>query len=188
MGGGLAWDAAPREWYHGRRLSMKIPLVSAAALFLFGCAQRPPHDSQPMPGVDLARYMGRWYEIVRYTQRFERGCRDVTADYALRPDGRVAVLNSCRKGEPPKVKTARAVGWSVDATNSRLRVRFFWPFTGDYWIVGLDPEYRWAMVGSPRKDYFWLLAREPKLDAGLEASLFEQARRLGYDPARFERP
>ncbi|MFA5138303.1 MAG: lipocalin family protein [Elusimicrobiota bacterium] len=164
-------------------------LLAAVAVLLSGaCAHRPPLDSQPMPQVDLARYMGRWYEIVRYTHYFERGCRDVTADYGLRPDGRVDVINICRKGEALKVKTARAIGWSTHPSNSRLKVRFFWPFTGDYWIVGLDTQYRWAMIGSPHKDYFWLLAREPKLDAALEAQIFDQARRLGYDPARFERP
>lgn len=167
---------------------MKRQLAFAAALLLSACAHRLPLDSQPMPQVDLSRYMGRWHEIARYTQFFERGCRDVTADYALRPDGKVDVANTCRKGEPPKVKTARAVGWSADPSNSRLKVRFSWPFAGDYWIIGLDPQYRWAMVGSPRKDCFWLLAREPKLDAAIENQLFEQARRLGYDPARFERP
>ncbi len=160
----------------------------AAGLLLAGCTHQPLGGAQPMPEVDLARYMGRWHEIVRYPQYFERGCRDVTADYSLRPDGRVDVLNTCRKGEPAVVKTARAVGWSVEPSNSRLKVRFFWPFSGDYWVVGLDPGYRWAMVGSPQRDYFWILAREPRLEPGLEQALFEKARGLGYDPARFERP
>lgn len=164
----------------------RIPAL--AVLLCAACAHRPPVDSQPMPQVDLSRYMGRWHEIARYTHSFEKGCRDVTADYSLRPDGKVGVVNTCVKGEPPKTKVARATGWSAHPTNSRLKVVFFWPFRGDYWIVGLDPDYRWAMVGSPRKDYFWLLAREPKLDPELEKKLFEQARALGYDPARFERP
>ena len=73
-------------------------------------------------------------------------------------------------------------------TNSRLKVRFAWPFSGDYWIVGLDPRYGWVMVGSPRKDFFWILSRTPRLEPSLESELFERARRLGYDPARFERP
>lgn len=163
-------------------------ILAVATLLLSACAHRPAIDSQPMPQVDLARYMGRWHEIVRYPHRFERGCREVTADYALRPDGRLDVLNSCRKGEPPALKTARATGWSVHPSASRLKVRFFWPFSGDYWIVGLDPDYRWVMVGSPRKDYFWILARQPTLPPALEQELFERARALGYAPARFERP
>ncbi|MCX5789243.1 MAG: lipocalin family protein [Elusimicrobia bacterium] len=167
-------------------LGSGLAVVSA---FLCGaCATHPVFDSQPMPQVDLSRYMGRWHEIVRYPHSFERGCRNVTADYALLPGGKVAVLNACEKGTPPKAKTASAKAWSIHPTNSRLKVCFFWPFKGDYWIVGLDPEYRWAMVGSPRKDYFWILSRSPRLDPALEATLFEEARRLGYDPAGFERP
>ena len=144
-------------------------------------------DSQPMPQVDLSRYMGRWHEAARYPNRFERGCRNAIADYSLRPDGAVAVLNSCERGAPPRTTSACGKAWSVHPTNSRLKVRFFWPFTGDYWIVALDPEYRWVMVGSPRKDYFWILSRSPKLAPELQARLFEEARRLGYDPARFDR-
>jgi len=163
-------------------------LACAAALLGVACATRPTLDSQPMPQVDLARYMGRWHEIARYTHHFERGCRNVTADYALLPDGKVSVLNACEVGTPPKRKIARAKAWSVHPTDSRLKVCFFWPFKGDYWIVGLDPQYQWAMVGSPRKDYFWLLTRSQKLEPALEAELFAAARRLGYDPDRFERP
>lgn len=151
-------------------------------------AAAAPFDSQPMPKVDLPRYMGRWYEVARYPQRFERGCHGVTADYALRPDGRVSVVNTCRKGSlSGPVKTARAVGWSVEPANSRFRVRFFWPFTAPYWVVALDPEYRWAMVGHPGRKAFWLLSRTPRLPPALEAELLGKMRELGYDPARLER-
>lgn len=148
-----------------------------------------PFDSQPMPQVDLNRYMGRWYEVARFPHRFEKDCHGVTADYALRPDGKVSVLNTCRKGAlDGPVKTAKATGWSAHPSNSRLRVRFFWPFSAAYWIVALDSEYRWAVVGHPSRKYLWLLSRTPGLPAEVDAVLVAEAARLGYDVSKLERP
>lgn len=158
---------------------MALAAVAAAAA---------PLDSQPMPQVDLTRYMGRWYEVARYPSRFERGCHGVTADYSLRPDGKVSVLNTCRKGGlAGPVKTASATAWPVAPGNSRFKVRFFWPFTAPYWVVALDPEYRWALVGHPERRYFWILSRTPRLAPDLEAGLLARMRELGYDPAKLER-
>ena len=149
---------------------------------------RVPLDSQPMPRIEVSRYMGRWYEIARYPQWFERGCHAVTADYSLRPDGSVAVVNTCRQGSVDgPVKTARAKAWPVDPGNSRFKVRFFWPFDGDYWIIMADPAYRWAVVGHPRRTSLWILSRTPALPDGVEAEILRKVAALGYDPARLER-
>ncbi len=141
----------------------------------------------PLPtarAVDLPRYMGTWYEIARYPNRFQRGCvSDVTAAYTLRPDGKVDVLNSCRAGDG-HAKSARGTAKVVDkATNAKLKVTFFWPFSGDYWIVALDPDYRWVIVGEPRRKFLWILARTPVLPPATYDEVLRHVAAAGYDPA-----
>ena len=133
--------------------------------------------------VDLKRYVGTWYEIARYPNRFQRKCTgDVTAKYALRDDGKVDVLNSCREGA--KINQAKGTGKVADPqTNSKLRVTFFWPFYGDYWILDLAPDYSYAIIGEPRRQYLWILSRSPRMDAPVYDKLLEKIRSFGYDPA-----
>jgi len=146
--------------------------------------------------VDLSRYSGRWYEIARLPNRFQEQCAgDVAATYALRPDGRVTVVNECRKRDG---STARAEGEARRADEkgpaSRLKVRFapavlsFLPFVwGDYWIVELDRDYRHALVGDPSRKYLWILSRSPEMDAASYESLAATAGRLGFEVARLVR-
>lgn len=140
--------------------------------------------------LDLARYTGRWFEIARLPHFFQRNCaRNVTAAYAREEDF-VRVVNRCEKenGEAMKVEGKAFV---VDApTNRKLEVGFFeifgWmPFTGDYWVLDFDPEYRWAIVGGEDKDLGWILARKPVLDTVTRADIDARLRALGYDPAKF---
>jgi apolipoprotein D and lipocalin family protein len=136
--------------------------------------------------VDLSRYMGTWYEIAKYPNRFQRGCDGATAEYALRPDGRVDVTNRCvEDGGGGKVRSVRGVAKVVDpATGAKLSVTFFWPFSGPYWILALGERYEYAMVGSPDREYLWILAREPELPRESYGRLLDEARRHGFDPAR----
>ena len=103
--------------------------------------------------VDLKRYLGKWFEIASYPAWFQRGCTASTAEYSLLDDGKIRVVNRCRKKSldgPLKTSTGKAV--VVDtATNAKLKVWFFWPFKGNYWIIDLDPDYRWAVVGEPKR-------------------------------------
>lgn len=157
-------------------------------LMLTGCSHAPL-DTQPMPTVDLSRYMGKWYEIARYPSRFERGCDGVTAEYTRRSDGAVDVLNTCRKGGPTgPARTAKARAWSRHPSNSRFAVSFFRPFKAPYWIVALDPDYRWALVGHPERAYLWLLSRTPVMADTDEQKALAEAARLGYDLSKLERP
>lgn len=139
-----------------------------------------------VPSVDLSRYMGRWYEIAHLPVWFQRDCTgNTTATYSLRPDGRVTVLNECRtKGG--RLKAARGVARVArkEGPNTKLKVSFFGPFEGDYWILDLDPEYRWAVVGEPRCRYLWILSREPHLEAAVFERVVDHARRQGYDTSR----
>ena len=109
----------------------------------------------------------------------------MTATYTLRPNGTVDVLNECRKANG---KVTRAHGTAKlatrDGSNSKLKVTFFWPFSGRYWVLDLDPEYRWAMVGTPDRKYLWVLSRTPKLDPEVLERLLARAHQMGYSTER----
>lgn len=152
-----------------------------------GCSHAPL-DSQPMPKVEAARYMGKWYEIARLPNRFEKGCAGVTAEYELKGDGTVSVLNTCHEKDPAgPARQAKATAWSVDPSGSRYEVSFFRPFKAPYWVIALEPEYRWAVVGHPKKKYLWILSRTPKMAEADEKAAFGAAAALGYDMGTVER-
>lgn len=142
--------------------------------------------------VALDRYIGRWYEVARLPNRFERACAgDVTATYALLPQGRLAVVNQCRKADGT-VMAARGVARPVDKTSTaRLEVRFapawlgFLPIVwGDYWIIALADDYSWSLVGSPDREYLWILSRHPSMEREQVNALLARANRLGFDTSR----
>lgn len=145
---------------------------------------------QAVAHVDLDRYLGRWYEFARLPNWFERDCHGVTAEYARKPTGEIAVVNTCRKGAPDgPVDRIEGRAQVVDrATNAKLRVAFFWEFWAPYWVIDLDPDYRWALVGEPSGQYFWILTRDPMPSDALRADLLARAARLGYAVDRLEFP
>ena len=141
-----------------------------------------------VPQVDLQKYAGRWYEIARLPNRFERECvRDITATYRLLPGSRVDVLNQCTKADGSRI-AAQGLARSSDGSTSRLEVRFapswlgVFPFVwGDYWIIALDPDYQWSLIGAPSRDYLWILARKPTLESSQIQRLLEKAQALNFD-------
>ena len=141
----------------------------------------------PVESVDLERYAGRWYEQARLPQRFQDQCvADTTAEYALNADGTVAVTNRCRT-EDGRCDESQGVARRVDGSTSMLEVRFapawlsWLPMVwGDYWVIALDPDYQWAMVGAPDADYLWILSRTPRLDEGIRERLLARAAAMGY--------
>lgn len=139
--------------------------------------------------VDLQRYLGTWYEIATIPQRFQKGCVGVTAEYSLRKNGDIQVVNTCIKETlDGEVRTARGKARVVDrTTNAKLKVSFFWPFWGAYWIIGLDPDYEWAIVGHPNRDYLWILNRSPQMDGGLYRELLELIADKGYDLTKIKK-
>ncbi|ROQ92195.1 lipocalin family protein [Desulfosoma caldarium] len=156
--------------------------ISPILLFV-GCAGTTPSDPnhQPVPMVDLERYQGKWYEIASLPAWFQKGCFCTTAEYILEKNY-VRVINRCRKGTPDG-KWNEAVGKArpvEGSNNARLKVRFFWPFDGDYWVIALDPHYQWAVVGHPKKQYLWILSRTPRMDTDLLQDLVARARSMGY--------
>ena len=145
--------------------------------------------------VDLSRYVGDWYEVARFPNRFEGKCAaDVMASYRRQDGGTIEVINSCRKADGT-ITIAKGGARIVDrSTNAKLKVRFapaflsFIPLVwGDYWILGLDPRYRWAVVGSPDRNYLWVLSRSPMLDERDYAQAVDRVRASGFDVSRLER-
>ena len=176
---------------HGRRANPTIVrnwiALAFAGAAMAAAGSKPP--VQTVAEVDLKRYAGKWYEIARFPNWFQRSCSgDVSATYTPRPDGKITVLNECRTAEG---KRRRATGSArlADARGpaSRLKVTFFWPFSGDYWIIALDPDYRWAVVGAPGRDYLWFLSREPKVSEETWREMSERAAQQGFEVDRLVR-
>jgi apolipoprotein D and lipocalin family protein len=136
-----------------------------------------------VPAVDLNRYAGKWYEIAAFPQRFQRGCHCTTADYKVNPEGYVEVFNVCRKNKPTgKLKNIRGKAMPVAGSqNSKLKVQFFWPFTGDYWILALAEDYSYALVGTPDRKSLWILSRRPVLDPNIYQRLVQNAAAKGFN-------
>ncbi len=164
-----------------------LGLICAARAAAAGPDERPPLET--VPYVDIQRYLGTWYEIATIPQRFQKGCTAVTATYSLNKDGTISVVNACRKGalDGPR-KSVRGKAWVVDKkTNAKLKVRFFWPFSGDYWVIGLDADYRWAVVGHPGRNYLWVLSRTPQMEEALYREILELVQSRGYDLGKIQR-
>ncbi len=160
------------------------PILCAVTLLGAGCAgPRPPLPT--VETVDLDRYAGRWYEIARLPNRFQAKCLwDTRATYN-REGERITVLNECRT-EDGSLDSAHGIARVVEGSgNGKLRVSFFRPFYGDYWILALDPDYRWVLVGEPTRRYAWILARTPRLDSDIRETLFDRAATLGFDRSAF---
>lgn len=148
-----------------------------------------PKPLEAVEHVDLERYLGTWYEIATIPQRFQRGCVAVTAEYSLLPGGDILVVNACREGTlDGKIRSVRGRARVVDKkTNAKLKVTFFWPFWGAYWIIGLDPDYQWAVVGHPNRKYPWILSRSPQMDESLYGQLLDFVGTRGYDVSKIKR-
>jgi apolipoprotein D and lipocalin family protein len=142
-----------------------------------------------VPALDLERYSGAWYELASFPTWFQRGCTATSATYTLRPDGTVDVLNRCRRGSlDGREVSARGRARQPDPSRpGELQVSFFWPFWADYWVVDLDPDYGWALVGDPERDHLWLLSRAPTVPAELYDDLVARAEAQGFDTARLVR-
>ncbi len=161
--------------------------VAGTTILLGACASVPrpgpvgnPAVPQPAKPVDVKRYMGRWYEQFRYEASFEKEMDGVTADYTLNNDTTVKVVNRGRR----KGKWKESIGKAkiVDAaTNAKLKVSFFGPFYGKYWVLDHGDDYGWAIVGEPSGRYLWVLTREQRPSADLLSRLESRVKALGYD-------
>lgn len=174
-----------------RRFDAGVRPYALAGLGPAAAPAQTPSPVRTVPSVDLARYAGDWFEIARFPNWFQRQCvGDVRASYTRRPDGRLDVVNRCRSADGDT--EARGIARIVDERSfAKLKVRFapawlsFLPVVwGDYWIIGLAPDYSWAVVGDPGRNYLWILARSPHLDDRSVAAARLAARQNGYDVER----
>jgi apolipoprotein D and lipocalin family protein len=157
------------------------------AVFLAsGCASVPKKASPELKVVsyvDIDRYMGKWYEIALYPNWFEKGCYRSTATYEQLKEGQIKVTNQCRMYGPDG-ELNQAIGTATipnSKTNAKLKVQFFWPFKGDYWIIDLDKDYQYAIVSEPNRQYLWILSRSPNMDFETLKALKTKIRGNGFD-------
>jgi len=178
---------------HAEDMRLSLGLMAALALCLPLAAQTSNPPLRVVESVDLTRYAGRWYEAARFPNRFQDQCTgDVVVHYALRTDGRIDVVNRCRTSAG-NVDEARGIGRKAgdQQSSARLEVRFAPPILsflssvwGDYWIIGLGPEYTWAVVGTPSREYLWILSRTPVMSATSYERALEIALGNGFDVTR----
>ncbi|MCB9284781.1 MAG: lipocalin family protein [Lewinellaceae bacterium] len=156
-------------------------LLSIPLLMFFSCSSA--QNLETVPSVDLEKYAGTWYEISAFPIGPEKNCRCVTATYGLTGKGYVTVLNRCvRKGKETSIEGKAFIRDSK--TNAKLAVQFFWPFRGKYWIIELDENYQYAVIGHPNRNYLWILSRTPTMDSALFDDLVQRAKQKGFDVSR----
>ena len=163
-------------------------LLSLLAVFVTGCHMRRA-EINPLPvvpHVDLKRYTGEWYEIARFPHAFQKDCVASKAMYTLRDDGKITVLNQCYdKSLSGRLREVTGKAWVVDEkTNAKLKVSFFWPFSGDYWIIDLGKDYEYAVIGHPGREYLWILSRTKTMTEALYEAILERLKAAGYDTSK----
>ena len=162
-------------------MTIIIAITFGSVIFAASGVPGPP-PVQSVAKVDQSRYMGRWYEIARLPNRFQKGCTGTYTDYSLRDDGQIDVVNSCRNEKDGKLRQAKGRAWVVDpVSNARLKVSFFWPFRSEYWVIGLGKEYEYTVVASPNRKYLWILSRAAFMDDDLYAEIVNGVERQGFD-------
>ena len=161
---------------------MKKTVLILFAMMLFSSAKSQITPSV-VPSVDLNKYKGKWYEIARLPNFFERKLKCTSANYTLREDGRITVINAGNYiADPKKATSVNGVAWIPDKNSpAKLKVQFFWPFSGDYWILYLEKDYKYVLVGEPAHKYLWILSREKTMDNGTYNMLLQKAIDNGFD-------
>ena len=175
-----------KKTIHQSNWSVSLILLSVIISVLFtGCSgQKQMIDNSVVKELDLQKYLGTWYEIARYDHRFERNLVGVTANYSMRPDGKIKVVNSGYKNTLDG-EYSEAIGKAKipDPENepAKLKVSFFWIFYGDYYVLELDKDYQWAVIGSSTDKYLWILSRTPQMAPEIYTDLLKRIADRGYD-------
>ncbi len=168
-----------------KMIKIKIFLLLTLPFFLTACTGKP-EGVIAIDEFELDRYLGKWYEIARLDHSFERGLNNISAEYSLRDDGGVKVINSGFSKQDNKWQQAEGKAYFVDKSDSgHLKVSFFGPFYGSYVIFELDKEnYQYAFVSGPNTSYLWLLARTPQLDKKITEQFVKRSQELGFDTSK----
>jgi len=168
------------------KIKILLFVLIITSLFFISCASNEFKDDplNTVENLDLEKFLGRWYEIARFQSGFEKNVFGATAEYSLREDGRIKVVNSgFKKSLDGPYTSVKAVAWRPnDEIPGALKVKFFSLFSADYLVIALDEEnYDWALVGSNSRKYIWFLSREPTLDEDIFIKMKEIAIKEGYD-------
>ena len=143
---------------------------------------------QTVPYVNLEKYAGKWFEIASFPNRFQKGCNCTTAEYTLTENGYVTVENRCQKdsikGTSSYIKGKAFV--VKNSGNAKLKVQFFWPFSGKYWIIDLAEDYSYAVVGHPNRKYLWILSRTPKMEEVIYKGILNRLKDKGFDLSKLK--
>ena len=163
-----------------------ILLVLLLIFSASGCSSIPKKsfpELNVVPYVDIDRYLGKWYEIALYPNWFEKGCFSSTAFYEKLENNKIKVTNQCRMySRDGDLNEAVGTAFITDRkSNAKLKVQFFWPFKGDYWIVELDSDYKYAVVSEPGRQYLWILSRTPEIEPKKLLALKERIKEKGFD-------
>ena len=170
----------------------KANRLVAAALFgalMAGCSSDPHASMSTVSNFEVERYLGQWHQVAAIPAWFQSDCvANTAADYAMGEDGLIEVVNSCETADGSRKKAEARARFLMGPSDGRLEVTFVevaglwvWPAAGDYWIIGLDPEYRWAVVGQPSREFAWILARSRSLDAQTLRNIHHILEREAYD-------
>lgn len=164
------------------------PYIILTLIFSLLTAVLKSQTLQTVPYVDLKKYEGKWYEIASFPQRFQKGCNCTTAEYTLTDKGYVIVENRCNKdsinGKQSYIKGKAFV--DENSGNAKLKVQFFWPFKGKYWIIDLADDYSYAVVGHPNRKYLWILSRTPVMKDITYQQIISKIKENGFDISKIK--
>lgn len=166
-----------------------LTVAFCVALCLQSDAGDATEEIESVPCVDVSRFMGDWYEIARYLSFFEKNCVAVRSQCELRKDGKITIINYYKKKkfDAPQ-ETAKSRAWFTDQdTNAKLKVQFFWPFYTRHWIIDLDKDYRYAVIGHPDRDSLWIMSRTPAMDEATYNQILARLDACGYDIGKIEK-
>ncbi len=170
-----------------RRIAAAAAVLTVVTT-LVACNANPPANAPPtVASVDVTRYLGTWAQQGMVPNKFQKMCAsNTTATYAKDGDG-LSVTNRCKDVDGKPVEVVGVAKIVDGSNNAKLRVSFFRPFYGDYWVLALDPDYQWVLVGDPTREFGWVLSRAAKLDDASYNAILDKAQALGYDKTRFVR-
>ena len=164
---------------------LKHTIIIFSLLLLFcGCAPKSYPHLPTVSTLSLEKYMGTWYEIARYENRFEEGCVGASAEYTMQEDF-LHVINRCLNEKGEEISKAYGKAYAVEnSENTKLKVSFFWPFYGNYWVLILAEDYRYVLIGEPSREYLWILSRTKSLTKDDLNNILIKLPSLGYDASK----
>ena len=181
-------ECLPLKVYKTKFHAMKKTLIlSILIMSLF--TQCTSQTLETVAEVDLEKYAGTWYEIASFPQRFQKGCHCTTATYTKSDKDYIIVENRCRKdsvnGKESYIKGKAFI--DPGTGNAKLKVQFFWPFKGKYWIIDLADDYSYAVVGHPNRAYLWILSRTPKMDKNTYEEIVGRIKEKKFDISKLQK-